>query len=374
MFDAVNSTVRLARLRLLAAAVMRYLQQKKPHLAAERLVEITLLPQSRQGDRPAFLTALRFLVCLAVGDAPGCDEARLEVERALGDPIAAEVLIVGCAAAAKQHSKLSPRSPKGFTAQERSRFPVSMAKAIALARDIGIIGKFQLPAEYVNETHAQFPRGGGSLTIDQIRLLGELGIAAKHLRLAWAASAAGLDRTGPEEAYFLLLRARALPDGDDDRYEALTAAAAELARFHRDLELVDRAVEAGRNPFDDDALSLTVEQARDVLAKEKASPAFPSRNNPGPDYSYLFSDDLCMCPSCCAERGEFSDADDLEEMEEDEMERAFYQAAPKGVPREILPALYEVAKQAFLTGQNPDEVLSRILGSPGGKKKKKGRG
>jgi hypothetical protein len=246
-----------------------------------------------------------------------------------------------------------------------------MAKAIALARDIGITGKFQIPIEYVDEAETQFRRASGSLNIEQIRVLGELGLAAKHLRLAWTASAAGLDRGGPAEAYFLLLRARALPDGDDDRYEALTAAAAELGRFHRDLELVDRAVEAGRNPFDDDALSLTVDQARDVLAKEKASPAFPSRSNPGPDYSNLFSDGLCMCPSCRREREEFSDTDDLEE---DEMERAFYQAAPKDVPREILPALFEVAKQAFFTGQNPDEVLSRILGSPGGKKKKKGRG
>ncbi len=367
--DAVNSTVRTARLRLLASAALRHLQQKKPHLAAERLREIEDLPQSRQGDRPAFLAALRFLIRLASGDKPGCEEARLEAGAALGDPLAAVILFFGCAAFAKRHDVHLPL-PDELTEQQRSRVPASTARVIALVRDVGLAGKFKLPVAYVEETERQFARAAGSLNVEQIRTLGELGISSRYFGLAWSASAAGLDRGGPTEAYFLLLRARALPDDYGDRYEVLTAAAAELGRVHRDMEVVDRAVEAGRDRFDGDLLSLTADQAREVLAKEKASPALPSRNSPGPDYSNLFPDDLCSCPSCRRERGESFDPDGETILDEDEMAKSFYAAAPKDIPPEILPALLELAKEAFFTGQNPDEMLARILG---GEKKKKGK-
>jgi hypothetical protein len=370
--DAVNSTVRTARLRLLAAAAILHLQKKKPHLAEKKLAEMAALPQSRQGDRPAFLAALRCLICVASGDKPGADEAHREVDRALGDRLAAMILIFGCAASTKQHASVFLPSPPELAEQQRSGLPASMARAIAVAQDVGLTRKFQLPIPYFKETEARFARASGSLNVEQIRSLGELGIATKHPGLAWAATVAGLERGGPEEAYFLLLRARALPEGLGDRYDALTAAAAELGRHHRDMEVVGRAVEAGRNPFDDSPFTLTADQARDVLRKEKESPAFPSPYSPGPDYSNLFSDDACMCPSCRRERGEPPDLDDGVSADLDEMERSFYEAAPRDIPSEILPALFEVAKEAFFSGEDLDEIMSRMLEDPG-EKRKKGR-
>jgi hypothetical protein len=385
--DALNSTVRAARLRLLAAAAMQHLHRKKPHLAAQRLVEIGALPQSRQGDRPAFLDALRVLICLASGDKPGASQALLEVECVLGDGLAAIIFISVCAASAKRKDLVLLPFPDTLPEYQRSNLPASMARVIALAKDIGLTRTFQLPMEYIDETAAQFPRISGSLNVEQIRLLGEMGIFSKHPGLAWAASAAGLDRGGPAEAYFLLLRARALPEGLDDRYQALTAAAAELGRSHRDMEVVSQAVEAGRDLFAEDPLSLTADQARDVLRKEKASPAFPSRSSPGPDYSDLLPNDLCMCPACRGKRGQSSDPDlddifnlDADELDEDEMKRSFFEKAPKDIPREILPALFEVAKEAFFRGEYPTEILSQILlddaparKNPPSRKKTKGR-
>lgn len=387
--DAVNSTVRAARLRLLAAAALQQLQKKKPNLAAQRLAEIGALPQSRQGDRPAFLDTLRCLICLVSGDQPGASQALLEVERVLGDGLAALIFISGCAASAKRKELVFLPLPGTLSEQQRSHLPASMARAIALAADIGLTRNFRLPIEYFDETEAQFPRISGSLKVEQIRLLGELGIVSEHPGLAWAASAAGLDRGGPTEAHFLLLRARALPEGLDDRYQALTAAAAELGRTQRDMEVVSRAVEAGRDFLDEDPLSLTADQAREVLRKEKASPDFPSRSSAGPDYSDLFLDDLCMCPACCAERGQSSDPDlddifdpGVPELDEDEMKRSFFEKAPKDIPREILPALFEVAKESFFSGEDPAEILSQIFleaaparkNAPGRKKKKGRRG
>jgi hypothetical protein len=52
------------------------------------------------------------------------------------------------------------------------------------------------------------------------------------------------------------------------------------------------------------------------------------------------------------------------------MEKAFYEAAPRDIPPDILPALFEVAKMAYLTGEDPDEIMSEILGGRRGKSKK----
>jgi hypothetical protein len=76
-----------------------------------------------------------------------------------------------------------------------------------------------------------------------------------------------------------------------------------------------------------------------------------------------------MCPSCRRERGQSPDPSDGD-FDEDEMKKFFYETAPRDVPRDILPALFEVAKMAYLTGEDPVEVMSEILGSPGGKRKK----
>ncbi len=393
--DAVNPKVRTARLRLLAASALTHLHTKKPHLAAQRLAEIGALPQSRQGDRPAFLDTLRALTCLASGDKPGASQALHEVERVLGDGLAAQIFLAGCAAAAKRKDLISLPVPKTLPQQHRSNLPASVARAVALAADIGITRNFKLAIEYVDETEAQFPRIGAALNVDQIRVLAEVGMASEHSRLAWAASAAGLQHGGPTEAYFLLLRARALPEGLEDRYQALTAAAAHLGRLHRDMDVVSQAIEAGRDPFNDEPLSLTADEAAEVLRKEKASPAFPSLSRPGPDYSDLFAGGLCMCPDCRAKRGQ-SSGEDLEdededpddifnpytgELDEEALKRSFIESAPKGIPPDVLPALFEVAKESFLLGEDPTDVLARILLQdgprktlPSGKKKKKGRG
>jgi hypothetical protein len=398
--DGVNPTVRTARLRLLAAAALGHLKKKKPHLALQRLAEMTSLPQSRQGDRPAFLAVLDSLIRYASGDKPGGEEALRAAGRLLDDEFAARILFVGCAMGTKLPYPVFLPLRKDLTKEQATRLPASMVQVIALARDMGITEKLQSPFEYFDEIAAQFSRAAGSLDIEQIRALGEMGMNTEHPRLAWEASAAGLNRGGPSEAYFLLLRARATPEDYRERREVLAAAAAELGRFHRDMEVVSHAVEAGRDPFGDDPLTLTAEQAREVLRKEKASPEFPTGYRPGPDYGDLFDDGVpCMCPDCRAKRGEsfgpayedtayedtayedpayedpaYEDPALEEPRTEADFEKMVYGAVPKDMPRELVDALIQMAKQAFLAGQSPDEFMSGFLGGPGrGKKKGKRR-
>jgi uncharacterized protein len=378
--DAVHPEVRAARLRLLAAGAMSHLQKKKPHLAAEKLALMASLPQSQQGDRPAFLAALRHLIRSASGDEAGAAESRLEAERLLGGGRTAALLMFGMATIAKRADSVFVSSVKALSKQERKTIPASLARVMALAKDFGIT-KFQLPVSYFAEAEKQFAEAKSSLDVEQIFSLGEMGVATGHRKLGWAASGEGLKRGGPSEARFLLLRARAIPPGHGPRYVVLAAAAAELGRFHRDMEVVDGAVEIVRNPFGGDSISVKLEQARDVVRKELASAAFPANTfSPGPDYSDLLPVRAkpCQCPDCRRQRGEAADGyegedlydeeeDDEPEFDEAEMERIFKESLPKGMPPDIAQQLLEVMKEALLTGESPEEVMSRVMGG-GGKK------
>ncbi len=385
--DAVHSVVRAARLRLLAAAAIRHLQQKKTHLAAEKLALMAALPQSQQGDRPAFLATLRYLICRGAGETLKAEQARLEVETRLGGDLASGLLIFGVAAVAKRLEWVYLPPVEALSRQERSQIPQSMAKVMAVAEDLGL-RKFQLDIDYFAETEAQFSGARDSLDVPQIRLLGELGIASERPQLAWAAAGAGLERSGPTEAHFLLLRAQSLPPGHGPRYVALAAAAVELGRFHRDMEVVDQALRIVRNPFEDKTISLTIEQAREVVRRELASPAFPDTRHPGPDYSDLFPQRLCQCPVCRSGRGDTSELFDLDEDEDDfdmsdeEMEDILNEGIPPGMPPELARAFLDIMKESALTGERPEDIMARIMGGRdmdggrqggGGKKAKKGR-
>jgi tetratricopeptide (TPR) repeat protein len=382
--DAVHSVVRAARLRLLAAAALRHLQQKKPHLAQEKIALMAALPQSQQGDRPALLAGLRALTCASSRDQAGATSAEEELERLLGSRLAAGVLLFGLAAASKRPDRVSLLEPKTLSREQRASIPALLARVVAISRDFGL-KNFEVPSLYLKEAEAQFPSVSDSLDVELVRQLGRLGLSTEHSKLAWAASVEGLKRGGPSEAFFLLLRARATPPGLEARSLALAAAAAELGRFHRDTEAVDEAVEILRNPFGGDSASLTLEKAREVVRRELASAAFPSPFKPGPDYRDLLPVKVCQCSDCRRKRGEisgpFDDDEDFEEepdddfeFSEDEMRRIFNESLPKGVPPDTAKLLFEVMKETFETGASPDDVMARVFGGgPKGGGKKKGR-
>ncbi len=380
--DAVHSVVRSARLRLLAAAALRHLQQKKPHLALEKIALMAALPQSQQGDRPALLAGLRALTYASSRDEAGATAAQDELERLLGSRLCAGVLLFGLAGAAKRPDRVSLIEPKALSREQRASIPALLARVVAISRDFGI-KNFEAPVIYLKEAEAQFPGVSGSLDVELIRQLGRLGMSTDHPKLAWAATVEGLKRGGPTEAFFLLLRARATPRGCEARSLALAAAAAELGRFHRDTEAVDEAVEFLRNPFGGDSPSLTLEKAREVVRRELASPSFPSGFKAGPDYRDLLPVKVCQCADCRRERGEISGPfddydeefdeapDDDFEISEDEMRRIFNESMPKDIPPAAANLLFEVMKESLLSGADPDDVMARVFGGrpKGGKKK-----
>jgi hypothetical protein len=374
--DSVYPAVRQARLRLLAGAVLRHLRQKKAHLADEKLAEVAALPQSQQGDRPAFLAALRYMTEKVRGADDRAPAHRAEVERVLASKAGAALLIFLVAQACKRADSERPPSFGTLGKPERAGLPETVARVMELAKNFQI--ERLIPEDWLVEMGTQFARSGQSLTVAQLETLAEVGLSTKKSELAYAVSGAGLERGGPSEATFLLLRARSLPY--NERRAVCAAAAAQLARQQRQMDVVDKAVEllAG-SPFDD--LKITTEQAATVVRKEKAERAFSTAYRPGPDYSDLIKIKTvpCDCPDCRRARGEGSDAfEDFDEGEDDfdEIESLLdSMPLPPGMPPEIGKMMMAEALAGVARGESIDSVMNRLFGSrPGsGGKRKKGR-
>jgi hypothetical protein len=251
-----------------------------------------------------------------------------------------------------------------------------LARVIALAKLARL--KLDIPWNWIVETAKQFKKSHPSLTADELCGLGEAGLFAGHFELAYAVSAAGLGRGGSSEAEFLLLRAKALPDHDFVRRGVCAATAAELARRERNVELIEDAIEFLRDELATDGPSITLEQAAEVLRKEKAEPAFPKGAKRGPDYTAFGPSGLCPCPKCRRARGEFVDAFEDTDFEDDEDDDLFEDRGglelPPGMPLELARMLYEEAESAIQRGESLDQLFARLMGSgrpPGGKKKGK---
>ncbi len=372
--DNVHPAVRRARLRLLAGSALRSLQQKKPHLAEEKLAEMGTLPQSQQGDRTAFLAALRYMVCAVRGASDGAAAHRAEVERALGSKAAAELLIFGVANASKQGALEKPLPIEMLGKTERAALPEAVIRVVELAKDMQM--SQPIPGDWLAETAKQFPRSSQSLSVGQLQTLAEAGLYAEHFALTYAVSAAGLERGGPTEASFLLLRALSLPYVEE-RWAVCAVAAAQLARQQRHMDVVEKAVELlADSPFSD--LSLTPEQVSTVVLKEKAERVFPTARRPGPDYGDLFGASLCNCPKCRRARGEA--AGPFEDFEEDDDDVDFdailnETQLPPDMPPEIARMLLEETGKAVQRGESINSLLNRLFG-PGarfGERRKKGR-
>jgi hypothetical protein len=289
----------------------------------------------------------------------------------------AELLVSSISAAAKRRPVPLPLV-ENCNREEKSALPAQIARLMAIGKDMGI-KKFQLPAPYLDEVARQFPRAKSSLDINQLRTLAETALAVGDHELAYAVSGEGLARGGDTEARFLLLRARSMPERKADRHVICAAAAAELARPHRDMETVGEAVDLVRGVFDSDPFSLTLDQAREVLSKEIAASNYPAGNNRGPDYSALLPDNLCDCPKCRSARGEmpgpFDDEDFDDNFDDEKMKRIFDERVPEGMPPELAQMLFEVLKEGYRNGLSPDEILEGLedMGGFGGSSSGQGK-
>jgi hypothetical protein len=373
--DGLHPGVPETRLRLMAGKTFQHLQRKKPALAAEELARMFALQPPQHGDRPAFLEALRFVVNAARGNEEQAASSRADVERLLGSAAAAGMLIFAVATASKQREPGRLGSVKDLSRAERASLPLAVARVTALVADMHL--KLEIPGSWMAEVARQFPASAHTLDAKQLRRLAESALLAGQGDLAYAVSAAGLERGGATEARFLLIRAQSVswPFG---RRVVCTKAAAVLARQQQDTALVEEAIELVRGLFEFDHGSLTLDQARDVLQKEKAAPEAPTKDRPGPTYRDLIGGD-CQCARCRRARGEvidprdmFDDDFDADDFDDDE---DFEFEAPPDMPPEVGKMFADEIAKSIRGGESFQDFLARMLagGSAGRRRRKGGR-
>jgi hypothetical protein len=227
----------------------------------------------------------------------------------------------------------------------------------------------ELPKAWMAEVARRFRKGSSDLDVAQLRSLGDVALAADARDLAYAVSAAGLERGESDEPRFLLLRARSVTA--IARRRACAWAAAELARQRQDAGLVEEALEVAEASSWPGLGSLTIDQARGVLRRERAERTAPSARRPGPDYGPLVS--VCQCADCRrAREGPIDPFDDDLEDTDDVWDSPG--GPPPRMPPEIAAVLFEAAQQAMRRGESVESFMARLIGAGLPRRRRKSRG
>src|SRR5204863_7086135 len=118
------------------------------------------------------------------------------------------------------------------------------ARVCVLGDDVGV--PFTIPTAWHARLWQELANAHGKLESRQVEMLGKAALRTNQKELAYAASAAGLELGADQEARFLLLRARALPEWEFERRDDCIAATVELGRRRRDMSIINEAIELRR--------------------------------------------------------------------------------------------------------------------------------
>jgi hypothetical protein len=388
--DGLNPDVKRARLRLLAAAAVRHLKQKKTHLVQKDIVALEGLPQSREGDRPAFLAALKCMSAMIDKDKPELQRCYRVLIKLLEYSQAVKVILQGLATACG-FADLPKNLPADNDDQTAAKDLVTaVARGCRLGDDMGIA--VAIPAEYEQKIGDAFAADDCEHDSATIRIIAETALKNDNLKLAYAAAGTGLSQHRSFAARFLLLRASSLPSWEEDRRDDCLAAAVELARRQRDMGLIDEAIELHRNGngFDfgfsvfgdmigDGDMSMEPEELEQVLEFEKGAREYPVFK-PNRSFFDFEDDDDSQCRYCdkknCPDRNapympedfyddEF-DGDDDDEFDDDDFDtipdfNTILDALLPGIPSKLMALIMKVynkhGKNGFLP--DPDELMRK---------------
>ena len=152
------------------------------------------------------------------------------VVRLLGSEAAAHILLKAVAGACKLKQELAEPKSKG------APLAAGIGRACALGEDTG--WRVEIPRDLSSKLVRELSGGGAVADAAGLGALGEAALRTDDYQLAYAVSAAGLKLAQERWAEFLFLRARTLPDWDEERQTLCAAAASELARRQRNADLL----------------------------------------------------------------------------------------------------------------------------------------
>jgi hypothetical protein len=232
-----------------------------------------------------------------------------------------------------------------------------------LGEDTGL--PVAIPPAMSERLRRELEKGAPADSAAGLAALGEAALRARDVRLAYAASGAGLGLARESAAEFLFLRGRSIPDWIGQRQTLCLAAASELARRQRHTDLLARIGRWREEELDwldpnQTDVAMSTKQIDDIIAQERKSGEFPSTRDDDDDFAEEFEgefeDDfdeatgsVCPCPKCRAAR-----------------------AARAAMPTGGLPDFEQMVEQ-MAKEVGPEQVLRMLDELVGGRPPKRGK-
>jgi hypothetical protein len=350
--DPLGAEVRQARLRLVVKTAQRHVQNGKPHLLVSDLAELEHLLQTR-GTAPlrsALLPALQSLLAQRLGQPQEAAAQATEAAAVCGR-VPAAILI----SALGMRPKIRAFLPllDSLTLDERRGLPLSVARTRLFAEEIDC--EFALPAEW-SRTMLEVIRKPDHEPLSGKELLALAPFSRNLPELGYCASTLGLGRFPELQTDFLLMRARVLPPPQTWRRNRCIAAAGRLGEERREPGVWEKI--QAIPVYGESRLDITLEDAREVLRREKNAPDWPSLQKPGPDYADL---ELPARPGS-------NPSDDDYEFDDDDPDGEFPDfeeflpgvAVPPDMPPELAKAVFQAMREAQRAGMSEQEFFSGL--------------
>lgn len=250
--DKLNPEVQRAKLRLFISITMRHLKQRKPHLARNDFEKIQQLPQSREGYKPAFLTALKLICSIIENNKLESSRQKNKLIKKIGNKISAAIIIEGLLKPCGIKSNTVFYLPSVKNIPDNKELVLAVARALRLGDSMGLC--FSIPSRYIDIITNFFKNDKSTIEPFSIITIANSGLNDNYFELAYAASGNGLLQGGVNSGKLLLVRAKSLPLWAMKRKCDCITAVIEMARRQRDTDLLKEAIELRRtqkfSPFD----------------------------------------------------------------------------------------------------------------------------
>ena len=155
--DALHPDIKRIRFKILAATAVRHLKKKKPHLAKKDFKEMETLPLFKVGDRPAFLTALRWVCALIEGAGSELRRLNKELANQMGSQLSATMILRELQKACGLPENASGASFRSVEKPDVDDLPFAVGRACLLGDDVGI--SVPIPSLYIEELKDAFYGG-----------------------------------------------------------------------------------------------------------------------------------------------------------------------------------------------------------------------
>ena len=281
--DRVHPDVRRRRFRVLLSSAERRLRDGKVNLALDDVDRLALEPEAAEGDRAAYVQALRWAAARRASDPSSAAATEGEIAARLANPVLLDLLLTAVAGHLGLEAAPTARPPLAETAVSVPKLQAIEGLARAVDLLFGLDCPFGMPEELVARIELN-PRGASA---GHLHSLCMLGLRLNRFSLTYAASTAGLELDSGLVHRFLLARGRTLAAAplarEHTRARQCLRASRILAMRVRDTETLREASVALRDlappmsamdveHHDDD---LTSEEVRRVLEDERRRSAMP---------------------------------------------------------------------------------------------------